>query len=237
MRRSISVLLAAVCLVGAGAAPGMAMGPHDVVFTPSQPFAGQPFTLTTTAAEIAIGVGMYAWDLDGDGQCETPYSTDPSITVTLPAGRHYVSSCAYDSSSTGTWTCGTSIDVVTPVDKPGFTVTQEKKITVTEFLEKGIRLHLAFSPPTRARFTVRFAGEDLVVRKVRGDLYRINPPSRRLARASVAGRKLQVFPDITSDPRIGMMAESWNASLRSDLLPKFSRETSRGRAHLKPSRR
>lgn len=134
------------------------MGPHGFHFSSDHLVAGQAATLTADLeGTTVVGTPQFSWDLDGDRVCETEWSPNPSVAITLPAtGNHWFSSCAKDDDGKGAWTCS-SLETVWPsAPQPTFKLTLPKSATRKSFRAAGLKVRVTWDSPVRATFRAAY---------------------------------------------------------------------------------
>lgn len=136
------------------------MGPHGAEVTPRQTSVGQPVTLTAELSGTPIvGTPRFSWDLDGDGQCETAWTTSASIvTVFSTVGVKEISNCAQDDDGAGVWTCHATVPVYPPGRIPRLTVRRSSSAyyaSLGQVLRGGTELKLHWNRAVTVRYSVQ----------------------------------------------------------------------------------
>ncbi|WP_217924912.1 hypothetical protein [Miltoncostaea oceani] len=178
--------------------------------------------MTITAHPVdVVGTALYSWDLDHDGPlfspCETTPSTNPSITITRPAGAWKIRSCVSDDSSAAPMICGHAF-LVGP--KPAASASWPATDLDT-YHRAGLSVPVSWTTPVSARYEARYtpAGPgwqtpltvpSSVTKAADGsDLVRIEPPPPEAIRPYTPGvdrpAMLVLGPIATAEPYAGLL--------------------------------
>lgn len=186
--------------------------------------------MTITAVPTGVvGTPMYAWDLDfngatsgpAGGPCETAPSSDPSITITRPAGAFRIRSCVGDSQSALPGMICEHAFLVGP--KPAVSV-EWGEVDLDTFHRQGITAVVGWSPAMTTTYTADYITATtppqifgdrvhLTVSSARRpdgrDLVTISPPPAAAVKPYVPGVNqapyVTLAPASVSDPYSGFM--------------------------------
>ena len=101
------------------------------------------------------GTPQFSWDLNGDGICETPWTTEFSTVTTFSAvGEYVVKNCAKDDDeASGVWTCLTTVTVYPDGNPPRLKV-KMASIQLRDLLKHGAPLRVRWNRDVKARYKV-----------------------------------------------------------------------------------
>jgi hypothetical protein len=190
-----AALLLAVC-------PAHAIGVHGFRAIPDRPVAGEPVTLTVDLTGTPVtGQPSFRWDLDGDGVCETAWTTDPTIVVTKPVGTHMITSCARDTVSE--LDCSSQLTVWPAGPDPAVTY-DLGSVTWDEFLAGGATVQATWNRPVTATYTAQLGNQPLTLRTAGSDRFIIDRPP------PTDGRRhgLKIAADLRQDPTFSPVSGS-----------------------------
>lgn len=146
--------LVALALWAGGAAipePAAAVGiPTTISVFPEHPNPGEPFTITAHPTD-PVGTVKHSWDLDYDGICDTPWSTDPTITLTWPASARWINTCTTDDSHAFV-RCGYAV-LVGPAPVPSV---EWPTVDEATFAEKGLTVRVIWPRPMKAIYQAHY---------------------------------------------------------------------------------
>jgi hypothetical protein len=196
--RYATLTASAALLLAAG--PAHAMGVHGFHATPDRPVAGAPITLTVDLTGTAVnGQPSFSWDLDGDGACETAWTTDPNVAVTKPVGTYMITSCARD--DIGEMDCSSQLTVWPAGPDPAVTYGLGA-VTWDEFLAGGATVQATWNRPVTATYTAQLGNLPLTVRAAGDDRFVIDRPPLTDGRRHA----LKIAADLRQDPIFGPVA-------------------------------
>lgn len=208
------VILAASAALLLAASPAQAMGVHGLRVTPDRPIAGAPITLTVDLTGTAVnGQPSFSWDLDGDGACETAWTTDPNVVVIKPVGTSMVKSCARD--ATGETDCSSQVTVWPAGPDPAVTY-DLGSVTWDEFLAGGATVQATWNRPVTATYTAQLGSLPLTVRATGRDRFVIDHPPPTDGRRHA----LKIAADLRGDPTFGPVASALGLRSPAISIPK-----------------
>jgi hypothetical protein len=123
-----------------------------ITTSPVQPEPGVPFTVTAHPNGV-VGTAYYSWNLTSEsGPCTTAPSTNPSITVTAPAGYFNLTVCVQDAGPVSEH-CGHQFLVGA---LPTYTLSAPPT-TESSFIQHGMTLTANWDTAVDATYTVNYA--------------------------------------------------------------------------------
>lgn len=124
--------------------------PTTISISPEQPSPGEPFTITAHP-KSPVGTVKHAWDLDYDGVCETPWTTDPTITLTWPASARWINTCTTDDTNIFV-RCAYAV----LVGPPPLPTVEWPTIDEATFAEKGLTVRVTWPRPMKAIYQAHY---------------------------------------------------------------------------------